>query len=431
MRNLMKWAAKFFVVATVFGCASQASTGSPVSVKEADKVQVLKADLTECTMPSDCTGNPHDEDPCALVDEYMCFKKEGDTKGFCSYVKDKNGTNCAEEIQCVNAGGCDDKNPCTTDSCQNYKCGHTPVSDGTSCSDGSMCTTVDTCQAGMCSGSSPVTCTAQDDCHVAGTCNPATGLCSNPVAADGTSCDDGDKCTVGDVCTAGECDPGTDKSCTALDQCHLPGTCEPTTGDCTNPKKADGVACDDGQFCSDSDKCANGACVGTAKSCDDGNLCTLDGCSGTSCKHWAAPMGVQCGVGEYCLDGACEPCTPDAASTECGLEPMCGTDTGKSCGTEDGPPELCLQDVTGSTPTPGICALDGDDDKVPDALDNCPGLANVNQTDGDKDGFGNACDNCPAAPNVGQADFDGDGVGDACDACNGTPGAKPNGCPPS
>lgn len=432
MRNVMKWAAKFAVLA-VFGCSSQASTGSvsgSSTTEPGNQVQTVSANLTECTVPADCVGNPHDADPCALSDQYECIKKEGDTKGYCGYWRDKDGTNCSTEIGCVNAAGCDDGNVCTTDSCQNYQCKHVAVADGVSCNDASACTTVDTCQAGMCTGTSPVTCVAQDDCHTAGTCNPTTGLCSNPTAADDTACDDGDKCTVDDKCAAGTCNPGADKTCEAMDQCHTPGTCEATTGDCTNPKKTDGTSCDDGQFCSDLDKCLDGACVGIATNCDDGNLCTIDGCSGGSCTH-SVVSGVQCGAGEYCMDGTCEPCTPDPDATQCGIEPMCGTDTGKGCGTQDGPPELCLQDVSTGAPTPGQCALDGDDDKVADVLDNCPGLANVNQTDSDGDKLGDACDNCPAAKNAGQADFDGDGVGDACDACNGTPGTKPTGCPPS
>ncbi|HMG20952.1 MAG TPA: hypothetical protein VK607_06530, partial [Kofleriaceae bacterium] len=36
-----------------------------------------------------------------------------------------------------------------------------------------------------------VTCTASDACHAAGTCDPATGTCSNPAVADGTACSDG------------------------------------------------------------------------------------------------------------------------------------------------------------------------------------------------------------------------------------------------
>ena len=37
-------------------------------------------------------------------------------------------------------------------------------------------------QAGACTGANPVTCAAADQCHVAGTCDPSTGQCSNPNA---------------------------------------------------------------------------------------------------------------------------------------------------------------------------------------------------------------------------------------------------------
>jgi hypothetical protein len=46
----------------------------------------------------------------------------------------------------------------------------------------------DTCQSGTCTGSNPVVCTPLDACHVAGTCDGATGQCSNPVGPDGTPC---------------------------------------------------------------------------------------------------------------------------------------------------------------------------------------------------------------------------------------------------
>ena len=54
---------------------------------------------------------------------------------------------------------------------------------GTACNDGNACTQTDTCQAGVCAGANPVVCTASDQCHVAGTCNPTTGVCSNPERA--------------------------------------------------------------------------------------------------------------------------------------------------------------------------------------------------------------------------------------------------------
>jgi len=68
---------------------------------------------------------------------------------------------------------------------------------------------------------------------------------------------------------------------------------------------------------------------------------------------------------------------------------------------------------------PVTCGVDSDGDGVPDAIDNCPFVANPGQADGDADGIGDVCDNCPATFNPGQADADGDGVGDVCDICPG------------
>jgi hypothetical protein len=81
---------------------------------------------------------------------------------------------------------------------------------------------------------------------------------------------------------------------------------------------------------------------------------------------------------------------------------------------------------------PGDPPPDSDGDAVPDATDNCPSVANLDQADTDGDGLGDACDprddrdpdgdgfanaddNCPEAANADQLDTDGDGLGDACD----------------
>ncbi len=79
----------------------------------------------------------------------------------------------------------------------------TSAQDGTPCNDGNGCTQTDMCQSGTCTGSNPVVCTASDQCHVAGVCNPANGVCSQTNAANGTTCDDGNVCTANDICTEG------------------------------------------------------------------------------------------------------------------------------------------------------------------------------------------------------------------------------------
>ena len=75
----------------------------------------------------------------------------------------------------------------------------------------------------------------------AGTCNPSTGVCCNPNASDGTECNDGLACTTGDTCQAGVC-TGTTIVCTASDTCHT-AACDPSTGSCTSTQKGDGAVC--------------------------------------------------------------------------------------------------------------------------------------------------------------------------------------------
>src|SRR2546426_12307179 len=102
----------------------------------------------------------------------------------------------------------------------------TPCVTDADCSDGNACNGIEVCVSGTCQPGTAVVCTALDQCHVAGTCDPATGICSTPPAADGTACDDGDACTQTDTCQAGACTGMNPVVCTALDQCHVAGTCD-------------------------------------------------------------------------------------------------------------------------------------------------------------------------------------------------------------
>lgn len=76
----------------------------------------------------------------------------------------------------------------------------------------------------------------------------------------------------------------------------------------------------------------------------------------------------------------------------------------------------------------GSPSPDSDGDTVPDAVDNCPSIANADQSDIDNDNIGDVCDddidgdgilnvddNCPMTTNSDQSDIDNDGIGDVCD----------------
>jgi hypothetical protein len=152
-------------------------------------------------------------------------------------------------------------------------------SDGTPCNDGSLCTIGDACAAGVCVAGTPIVCTPTDACHAAGTCDASSGVCSQPVASDGTSCDDGDACTQTDQCTAGTCVGATLVVCTAQDACHVAGTCDSTTGACDNPVAPDGTMCPGGT-------CMSGSCVavdaGQPDAAEDAAPDAFDGSTGGS-----------------------------------------------------------------------------------------------------------------------------------------------------
>src|SRR5262249_59390006 len=86
---------------------------------------------------------------------------------------------------------------------------------GTTCDDGNACTQNTTCTGGVCGGGTTTTCTALDQCHDVGVCNPLNGVCSNPAKTNGTTCNaDSSGCTQGDSCQAGTCTAGPVPACT-------------------------------------------------------------------------------------------------------------------------------------------------------------------------------------------------------------------------
>jgi hypothetical protein len=261
---------------------------------------------------------------------------------------------------CGSNASCTDSNDCTTDTCGDAACTHVTVANGSACSDGNACTRTDRCQSGVCVGSNPVACTASDQCHVAGVCSPATGVCSTPIKANGTACNDGNACTLTDSCQGGVCTGSNPVVCAALDPCHDVGVCNPATAVCSNPNKADGTACDDGDKCTQNDACKAGVCAGNNPN-NCGNVCFLGDSDGDG------------------VDDCHDLCIHDATKTSPG---MCG------CGVSD---------------------VDRDGDGVPDCKDQCPDDSTAQ--------FKGAC-GCPSAPAAAGTVCD-DGVCRGVFACDG------------
>jgi hypothetical protein len=123
---------------------------------------------------------------------------------------------------------CDDKNPCTVDSCDpdTHLCRNTPGNEGVPCTVADLCSLEPVCKAGLCVGSRSKDCsTAPDACHKPGYCVPATGACTFEAVDNGQACNDNNLCTTGDQCLAGVCQG-------AAVQCGPGVTCDPKTGEC-------------------------------------------------------------------------------------------------------------------------------------------------------------------------------------------------------
>ncbi len=255
-------------------------------------VKVAVSDGTACDDASICTqgdvcsdgvcqgvATPCDDGKACTVDS--CSERAG------GCVFDASACGCTADAQCDDGNPCNGVETCDLsagqcksgaavscvhldDACNlgvcspsTGQCAKSPKANGLACNDGNACTQTDQCQSGVCTGSNPVVCTAQSQCHQVGVCDAATGVCSNPVKTNGSSCNDGNACTQTDSCQNGACVGSNLKSCTALSQCHNAGVCNTVTGACSTPLKPNGSACDDDDACTASDVCSSGTCVGS------------------------------------------------------------------------------------------------------------------------------------------------------------------------
>eukprot|EP01064_Diplonema_japonicum_P027625 TRINITY_DN401_c6_g1_i3.p1 TRINITY_DN401_c6_g1~~TRINITY_DN401_c6_g1_i3.p1 ORF type:complete len:2382 (+),score=700.28 TRINITY_DN401_c6_g1_i3:234-7379(+) len=277
---------------------------------------------------------------------------------------------------------CTASNTCHTSACNpaTGKCVKTPVNSGNACDDGNRITVNDKCTTdGKCVGEelcANVTCTQMDDCHKVGVCDHLTGQCSNPTKADGAQCDDNNADTINDKCTAGTC-TGESRCknvvCKAISQCHAVGTCNETTGLCSEPTKTDGATCDDGDTRTDPDTCTNGVCTGQDRClnvvCQGNDPCNVASCSMGTCVVTPRADGVACdNAGSMCDAGDCinkcanVSCVAPSQCHENGVcDPMTGTcsTVPKAQGTDcnDGniatDPDTC--DGAGKCTGPNIC----------------------------------------------------------------------------
>jgi hypothetical protein len=358
---------------------------------------LCNADDNECTQKDACKDGsctPGKPKACNSDDGCVLGKCKIDT-GKCDY-QFQEGAPCNDGNPCTTAEickgdlckgkafDCDDKTPCTTDSCDpKTGCKHDPVAGP--CDDGDKCTKADNCDmgkdAGKCVGK-PIDVAKECDDSNACTvdlCDPVTGCTVKPQT--GGKCDDGNSCTEGDTCKDGKCVAESsgacactgDADCAAKEdgnlcngtlycaksalpfQCKVKEStiikcdesqngqcqtiaCDPGVGKCKLNKKPEGLECDaDGSLCTKGDACKDGACAaGSVQQCDDKNVCTDDSCDpkqGCVFKPNSLPCDADtnpCTENDTCTAGTCVAGKPKACTTDdqC-IDGKCSTKSGK------------------------------------------------------------------------------------------------------
>jgi len=246
----------------------------------------------------------------------LTMEDKCDAEGVCAGKNLCDGVVCSAKGECHQAGSCNS---------QTGTCSDPEKPAGAQCDDKDDDTVQDQCNAGKCAGvgrCEGVTCRAATQCHAVGECDPKTGSCSNPFATSGEACDDKSAITSDDKCDSSGTCSGVDLclgiSCEAADDCHDAGTCNPATGECLSGscKAVDlcvGVQCVALSQCHEVGTCnhVDGQCSNAVaedgKSCDDHNDFTgPDTCTSA---------GVCFGPGTTTTTMANPPTTTSAAPT--------------------------------------------------------------------------------------------------------------------
>ena len=309
------------------GCVYKASTGSCDDGDSCTANDVCQGGSCLSGPPLPCgDGNPCTDDSCQTAEGgcvHVHATKPCDDGNACTVLDTCAGGVCLPGA----ATGCDDLEPCTSDSCNPQSgCVNTP--NVAPCDDGNACTLADKCSAASCQSGVALTCNDGNPCTDDG-CDAQSGCLS---VANTSSCSDNNVCTVGDACLATACVPGKAKPCDDDNPCTADG-CDPTQG-CGHV--ATSLSCDDGDVCTTNDHCAAGKCSGGgAVDCNDANPCTDDVCKlASGCTHTAndAPCDDNnaCTQKDACKAGSCAP----GVAPSCADGNICTTvacDPGKGC----------------------------------------------------------------------------------------------------
>ena len=244
-------------------------------------------DGNACTVGDSCQNgecNPG-QNGCGCTKDADCAGKNGGNLCLGVFYCDKS---VANQWQCKpnpnTVANCDTSlnNACQTNACDpaTGQCVLTKKPDGLACdADNTKCTASDSCSNGKCVAGKVLDCDDKNPC-TDDSCD-AVGGCVNK--ANTAPCDaDGNYCTQNDACdpTTKSCTAGKAKVCDDGEACTK-DSCDAGTAKCVFTNLVQ--SCDDGNKCTTGDACGavgeKWTCVpGKAGLCDDGNPCTDDTC---------------------------------------------------------------------------------------------------------------------------------------------------------
>ncbi len=276
----------------------------------------------ECRPEGAVDGYLLKKDACYIGDQCYTF---GESLGTCQVC---NPGNPNEASPAEDGAACDDDgNPCTEDACVAAKCTHAALVD-VPCDDADICTYDTVCNDdGACVGQTAVCddgldctldlcdgeggclfttkegfCLIDDVCYVTGYaspdspclgCNPDLDTEDWSPDNEGLLCDDGDFCTVSDQCADGFC-LGQANDCQDHQTQCVDAVCSPSDQKCVTFDREDGLECDDSDPCTVTDQCVAGTCLGTPKDCE--YLAQGNTCKHAWCDPESGPEPGQCVV---------------------------------------------------------------------------------------------------------------------------------------
>ncbi|MFP6663418.1 MAG: DUF4215 domain-containing protein [Deltaproteobacteria bacterium] len=262
-------------------------------------------------------------------------------------------------------------------------CGDGALAEWEECDDGNL-DDGDCCSSACTFAPAGSACPADGNVCTSEVCNGSGACVSEPSAG---SCDDGLFCTATDICAGGVC-VGAGDPCAGGDACN--DTCDEVAGSCAET----GTLCEDGLFCTAGDTCQAGLCTGGGDACAAGDACnstcnealfTCYAAAGTGC------LGGQCDNGGVCIleqGGACAS-DGECAGYACVDGFCCDTACASGC-------EACSAALTGGSD--GVCApivagTDPDDEcGVSGGSDVCGGSGSCTQCGDGRLEIGEECD---------------------------------------